>query len=114
MVAGAAVTVKVDAVIAGGSLQRGGARELALVVGGEAEHIGPAMTQAEPKVMSWGMIVAIVVVTMLGVGVLLGALGQALSLAPGRMTAGVGAAGGVVGALLVTRRRAMLAQRQGR
>jgi len=68
------------------------------------------MTAPEPKVMSWWMIIAILVLTMCGVGVLLGALGQAFDVAPGRMTAGVGAAGGVVGALLVTRRRAALAQ----
>ena len=70
---------------------------------------GGVMTAPEPKVMSWWMIIAILALTICGVGMLLGALGQAFDVAPGRMTAGVGAAGGVVGALLVTRRRAALA-----
>ena len=70
------------------------------------------MTDAAPKVMGWGTIIAIVAATGIVVGMLLGAIGQALALPPGRMTAGVGAAMGVLGALLVTRRRAALAQAQ--
>lgn len=70
------------------------------------------MTDAAPKVMGWGTIIAIVAGTGVVVGLLLGAIGQALALPPGRMTAGVGAAMGVLGALLVTRRRAALAQAQ--
>lgn len=71
---------------------------------------GAAVTAEDPKVMGWGMIVVIVAATGIVVGLLLGIIGQGLAVPPGRMTAGVGAAMGVVGALLVTRRRAALAQ----
>ena len=72
------------------------------------------MTAEEPKVMGWGMIVVLVAATGILVGLLLGIVGQGLAVPPGRMTAGVGAAMGVVGALLVTRRRTALAQQGAR
>lgn len=68
----------------------------------------------DPRVMGWGTIIALMVATGLGVGVMLGLIGDALALAPGRTTAGVGASVGVMGSILIVRRRAALAQAQRR
>ncbi len=70
------------------------------------------MRSEQPEVMGWGTIIAIMTVTGVLVGALLGGLGPAFGLAPGRLTAGVGASIGVVGALLISRRRAALALRK--
>ncbi|MDP1827313.1 MAG: hypothetical protein Q8L48_28825 [Archangium sp.] len=59
------------------------------------------MTTATP--MSWGVIVAIMIGTGLVAGLTLGLLHETIGLNPG---AGVGATIGVVGAILITRRRA--------
>ena len=67
------------------------------------------MNTEDPRVMGWGTIVALLVATALFVGVLLGLIGDALGLSPGRTTAGVGASIGVMGALLIARRRVALA-----
>jgi len=66
------------------------------------------VTEGKPKVMGWGTIIAIMVATGLVAGVLLGLLGEVLGLSPGRTTTGVGASVGVVGAILISRRRAAL------
>ncbi len=68
----------------------------------------------DPRVMGWGTIIALLVATGLCVGVILGLIGDALALAPGRTTAGVGASIGVVGSILIARRRAALAQAKQR
>ena len=59
-----------------------------------------------PKPMSWGLIIAIMVGTSVVVGLTLGLLHETMGLNPG---AGVGAAVGVVGALLIVRRNKALA-----
>lgn len=66
------------------------------------------VAEGKPKVMGWGTIIAIMVATALATGVLLGLLGEMLGLSPGRTTTGVGASVGVVGAILISRRRAAL------
>jgi len=45
---------------------------------------------------------------------MLGLIGDALALGPGRTTAGVGASIGVLGSILIARRRAALAQARSR
>lgn len=70
------------------------------------------MSAVDPKVMSWGMIAALVAATGMFFGVVLGFIGSRLAAPPGQMTAGVGASMGVVAAFLVTRRR--MAQAQAR
>lgn len=67
------------------------------------------MVERRAKPLSWGAIIGIMVITGLAVGVLLGVLGELLELDAGKMTGGVGAAMGVVGALLIGQRRAALA-----
>jgi len=68
------------------------------------------MTTEDPRVMGWGTIIALMTATGLCVGVMLGLIGDALGLGPGRTTAGVGASVGVMGALLIARRRVALAR----
>lgn len=62
------------------------------------------MDSAKP--MSWAVIIAIMVGTSVVVGMTLGLLHETMGLNPG---AGVGAAVGVVGALLIVRRNKALA-----
>lgn len=62
--------------------------------------------------MSWGVIIAVMVVTAVVAGMTLGLLNDAAGINP---TAGVGAAVGVVGALLIgNRARAVAAQKNGK
>lgn len=64
---------------------------------------------AAPKPMSWGVIIGALALTAVVTGLLLGTLSELTGFAP---TAGVGAATGVVGALLVANRaRAVAAQK---
>jgi len=66
------------------------------------------MPEADKEVLGWGAIIVAMVVTGFVVGLVLG-LGSSLFGLSGRgNAAGVGAAIGVVGALLITRRRAAL------
>jgi hypothetical protein len=67
------------------------------------------MAERRAKALSWGSIIGIMMITGLAVGVLLGVLGELLDLGAGKLTGGVGAAMGVVGALLIGQRRAALA-----
>lgn len=60
-------------------------------------------------VMGWPTIVAIMIATGLVAGLILGLLRDAVGMTGG--TTGVGASIGVVGALLIARRRAALARR---
>jgi len=61
------------------------------------------------KVMGWGTILGLMLATALVMGMLFGLVTSALNL-PGHLgTVGVGAATGVVGAVLMARRRAALA-----
>jgi hypothetical protein len=61
---------------------------------------------SDSKPMSWPVIIGILVATSLVLGVTLGLLHETMGLNPG---AGVGAGIGIVGALLITRRRKALA-----
>lgn len=64
----------------------------------------------EPKVMGWGAIIGAMVVTALVTGVTLGLLRDVVGYGGG--TAGVGAAVGIVGALLISKRSAALKARE--
>lgn len=61
---------------------------------------------SEPRPMSWLSIIAITAATAVVTGVTIGLVRETLGLPHGLATASVGAATGVVGAVLVTRRRA--------
>lgn len=60
------------------------------------------------KALGWGTIIAIMVGVGLAVGLLLGLLRQTFGLSTSATAGGVGAAIGVVGAILIARRRAIL------
>ena len=60
------------------------------------------------KVLGWGTIIAVMVGVGLVAGILLGLLSGTLGLSPTMTTGGVGVSIGVVGAFLITRRRAAL------
>jgi len=59
--------------------------------------------------MSWGMIIAVMVVVGFAAGLTLGLLGTVVPLPTSMTTGGVGAVIGVVGALLISNRRKRLA-----
>ena len=64
---------------------------------------------ADSKPMSWGVIIVVMVVTAVVAGMTLGLMNETVGINP---TAGVGAAVGVVGALLIgNRARAVAAQK---
>lgn len=58
------------------------------------------------KALGWGAIIAIMVGVGLVVGLVLGLLKQTLGLSNSSTAAGVGAGIGIVGAILIARRRA--------
>jgi hypothetical protein len=60
------------------------------------------------KVPGWGSIIAVMVGVGVVVGLALGLMSRTLGLSPGATTGGVGASVGVVGAILIARRRAAL------
>ena len=62
------------------------------------------------KVPGWGTIILTLVVVGVATGLLLGLMSWLFGLSPRVTGGGVGAAVGVVGAMLVARRRAALAQ----
>jgi TRAP-type mannitol/chloroaromatic compound transport system permease large subunit len=64
------------------------------------------------KVLGWGAIITTMVVVGVVVGLVLGLMSRTLGLSTGATTGGVGASMGVVGALLVARRRAALDQQK--
>ena len=67
---------------------------------------------ADSKPMSWGVIIVVMVITAVVAGMSLGLLNEILGINPG---AGVGAAVGVVGALLIgNRARAVAAQKNAK
>ncbi len=67
---------------------------------------------ADSKPMSWGVIIVVMVITAVVAGMSLGLLTETLGINPG---AGVGAAVGVVGALLIgNRARAVAAQKNAK
>lgn len=68
------------------------------------------MAENNAGAMGIGTILVIMIVTGLVVGVVLGVIGAMLNLNAGTRTAGVGAAVGVIGAYLFSRRRAALGQ----
>jgi hypothetical protein len=60
------------------------------------------------KVLGWGAIIAIMVGVGVVVGLALGLMGRTLGLSTSATGGGVGASVGVVGAILIARRRAAL------
>lgn len=66
------------------------------------------MTENNAKVLGWGMIIAIMVGVGLVAGLLLGLMSGTLGLSKTMTTGGVGVSIGVVGAILIARRRAAL------
>jgi TRAP-type mannitol/chloroaromatic compound transport system permease large subunit len=64
------------------------------------------MTDSNTKVLGWGAIIAILIMVGVVVGLVLGLIGRTLGLSTSTTTAGVGASVGIVGALLIARRRA--------
>jgi hypothetical protein len=60
------------------------------------------------KVLGWGAIIAIMVGVGVCVGLVLGLMSQTLGLSTSATGGGVGASVGVVGAILIARRRAAL------
>ena len=71
------------------------------------------MAQDSAKVLGMGTIVAIMLGVGVALGLVLGLVGGMVGLPPGVLGAGVGAGIGVVGAALLSRRKAALARRQG-
>ena len=67
--------------------------------------------ESSEKVMGWGTIIAIMVGIALAVGLLLGLMGQMFGIPTQWTGAGVGVSAGVVGASLISRRRAALDKR---
>lgn len=73
------------------------------------------MPDSDQKIMSMGKIIAIMVGVALVLGLLIGGLGGLAGLPPGITGAGIGAAVGLIGVLLLNKRKAALAARnQGR
>ncbi len=70
------------------------------------------MSETNTKVLSWGVIIAIMIGVGLVVGLLLGVLGNTLGLSTTATSAGIGGSIGVVGAILISRRRAALNQQK--
>jgi hypothetical protein len=68
------------------------------------------MADGNSKVLGWGTIILLMLATGVGLGLVLGFLGAVLGLPPGVMTASIGASVGIVGAILISRRRAALAR----
>lgn len=65
---------------------------------------------ADTKLMPWWQIIAILAGVAVVTGMTLGLLREALGLSNGNATVAVGAAVGVVGAILIGRRRALQSQ----
>ncbi len=73
------------------------------------------MAEGDSKVMSMGQIVLIMIGVALVLGLVFGAIGGLTGLPPGITGAGIGAAVGLLGVLLLNKRKAALAARnQGR
>ncbi len=70
------------------------------------------MNENNTKVHSWPAIIAIMIGVGLGVGLILGLMSEFLGLSSSYTGTGVGASIGVVGAVLIARRRAALAQQK--
>lgn len=66
------------------------------------------MIENNTKVLGWGSIIAIMVGVGVVVGLVLGLMSRTLGLSTGATTGGIGASVGVVGAILIARRRAAL------
>lgn len=74
------------------------------------------MTEKQEQPMSWGKIIAIMVINGLAVGLIIGTISTIFKLPHlGSMaTSGVGASIGVTGALLITRRAALLSKQKAK
>ncbi len=68
------------------------------------------MAEANEKPLGMGAIIAIMIAVGLGVGVVLGLVGGLVKLPPGVTGGAVGGAVGVVGVILLNRRRALIKQ----
>ena len=69
--------------------------------------------EREANPLGWGKIILIMVVVGVATGLLLGLLGKLFGLPAGMARGGVGASIGVVGALLIARRRAATTRQNG-
>jgi hypothetical protein len=69
------------------------------------------MSDDTTQVMGWPAIIGIMIAFGLAVGLILGLIGRVVQLPQSMTTGGVGVAMGVVGALLISRRRAAMARR---
>ena len=72
------------------------------------------MEKENAKALGWGTIIAILVGVAVVTGLLLGLMSEALGLSSRMTGGGIGASVGVVGALLIARRRAAMAQQNKR
>ena len=66
------------------------------------------MMENSAKALGWGTIIAVMAGVGLVTGLLLGLMSEGLGLSPNTTTGGVGASVGIVGAILIMRRRAAL------
>ena len=69
------------------------------------------MAQTEQKIMSMGQIIVIMVGVALVLGMVVGGIGALAGISPGISGAGIGAAIGLIGVLLLNKRKAALAAR---
>jgi ABC-type lipoprotein release transport system permease subunit len=72
------------------------------------------MQDDNTKVMGWGTIILILVAVAVVTGMVAGLLGSLLGLRLGITGGGIGASVGVVGAILITRRRTAMEQQNNR
>jgi hypothetical protein len=63
------------------------------------------MPESNAQPLGWVWIIAIMLLVGVGLGALLGFVGGMVGLPPAVTTAGVGAAVGIVGAILISRRK---------
>lgn len=72
------------------------------------------MEREKTKALGWGMIIATLVGVAFVTGLLLSLMGTLFNLSPNLTKGGIGASVGVVAALLLTRRRAAIAEQNNR
>lgn len=70
------------------------------------------MAANDPKVMSMGQIIAIMIGVALVLGLVIGAIGSVTGISPGITGGGIGAAVGLIGVLLLNKRKAALAEQK--
>lgn len=72
------------------------------------------MSENNAEAPGWGAIIAVMAGVGLAAGILLGLMSGTLGLSPAATTGGVGVSVGVVGAILIARRRAALERQKNR